>query len=803
MSSQALLNRGFKKPSQLAVKQGKARLMMEEMVHEMEQKLQQTTSSSSNEQHMPGTLLSNEEMMKIYEESGCENSRKLARHCFSVPTIHQFRSIDGTCNNFKRPLQGASDTAFRRLINSHYEDGISSLRGFKQAQNSHSYFQKPYPSARMISSFVVKDGEQLETPYSHLLMQFGQFLDHDMDLAPELEVNCSSCNFTDQCSPIRVQDNDSKFGKHTPQKGDCLTFRRSVAVCSTDTPESLSPREQMNVLTSYIDGSMVYGSNQEQAFALRAFKDGLLKVGPVIGDGSSLPVDDNDPPIVDCLGREPKDCFLCGDVRCNEHVSLTVIHTLWVREHNRIARDLRKWNHFWSDERLYQEARKIVGAMIQKIVYYDYLPKILGKKVFDVVIGEYNYYSKYVDASIPNAFATAAFRFGHSLVRPKFQRLKPDYSAALPPLELVDMFFNPSQYAASYGVGPLARGWVGADSRHLDEHLNDVLTSRLFETSSGPGMDLASLNIQRHRDHGMPTYGAWKEFCSKKFPQLQSTTFENHTSETLLQNLHGEKEKTELWVAGLAEKRLPGSLLGTTFACIFGATFKNLRNGDRFYFERKGVFTKHQLNQIMSTSLSRIICDNTDTSFIQPDPFLTNQTRVHCNSLPKPSLSAWRENTCFVRVDATPGRPITAISKLGHYGRTATYTNSDNKLHRCVPVLCPIHYDFLTLTMFPSNHSQCSYTTLNIFQSYSGNARTFHRKYIHKYNRNVFGSLHNCQECNVPSITFSCYGNNNGGTVSSSPLNNPESSEYSDGVPSDVASYLEHTKYSRFKHKSY
>ena len=122
------------------------------------------------------------------------------------------------------------------------------------------------------------------------------------------------------------------------------------------------------------------------------------EVGPRSSDGGdSLPVDNRD--IVACLGRT--DCFLCGDVRCNEQVSLTIMHTLWVREHNRIARELQQINPQLSDETLYQEARKIIGAIIQKIVYFDYLPKVLGPKVFNIVIGQFERYDPEVDASVP------------------------------------------------------------------------------------------------------------------------------------------------------------------------------------------------------------------------------------------------------------------------------------------------------------------------------------------------------------------------------------------------------------------
>lgn len=57
--------------------------------------------------------------------------------------------------------------------------------------------------------------------------------------------------------------------------------------------------------------------------------------------------------------------ILIGDSRANEMLELACMHTLFVREHNRLARGLKRLNPHWNGEKLYQEARKIVGAMIQ------------------------------------------------------------------------------------------------------------------------------------------------------------------------------------------------------------------------------------------------------------------------------------------------------------------------------------------------------------------------------------------------------------------------------------------------------
>jgi len=209
-------------------------------------------------------------------------------------------------------------------------------------------------------------------------MQWGQFVDHDLDLAVEFDgVECDlvNCVCTDQCAPVQVPKDDQMFGVGTARNGSCLPFVRTVPACG----EEYEPRQQVNELTHYIDGSMVYGSTASRAAFLRTFVNGRLRVGnnfPARG-GPSLPTVPPCPPEENGIGETetPEDCnppgfnqsFVAGDVRANEQVSLTVMHTLWVREHNRIAAELQSLNPQWDDERLYQEARILVGALIQKI----------------------------------------------------------------------------------------------------------------------------------------------------------------------------------------------------------------------------------------------------------------------------------------------------------------------------------------------------------------------------------------------------------------------------------------------------
>lgn len=201
---------------------------------------------------------------------------------------------------------------------------------------------------------------------------------------------------------------------------------------------------QMNQATHHLDGSMIYGSTVEKAWALRTFANGGLsaelkngreylpradkplqqcqvssntsscyKAGklmePWLVPGSGIILE------ISCelflllrfdvlmevkmlifvrdIGIYPRVhtvlrprrliltplCLSLGDLRVNLHPHLAIMHTLWLREHNRIVEKLALLNPHWDDDTLYQEARKIVIAEIQHITYDEWLPLVLGE----------------------------------------------------------------------------------------------------------------------------------------------------------------------------------------------------------------------------------------------------------------------------------------------------------------------------------------------------------------------------------------------------------------------------------------
>lgn len=141
-------------------------------------------------------------------------------------------------------------------------------------------------------------------------------------------------------------------------------------------------------MTSYIDASTIYGSSVSQADPIRLFRGGLIHYGRP------------DPP----NGGEPCrsgavsiQCLRPGDGRASEQPGLTSLHITWVRKHNMLATALAHLNPHWSDEKMFQETRRIVGAMIQHITYREYLPIILGTYLF---VMNLLYYATYRDINI-------------------------------------------------------------------------------------------------------------------------------------------------------------------------------------------------------------------------------------------------------------------------------------------------------------------------------------------------------------------------------------------------------------------
>ena len=434
-----------------------------------------------------------------------------------------------------------------------------------------------------------------------MVWQWGQFLDHDLSLTPQGPGR--------ESLPIPIPQRDPAFNPFI--SGITMPFSRSAFDPSTGvTPDS--PRTPINTITAFIDASNVYGSDPGRTRALRT-NDGTGRLR-TSHDGRLLRYNDDFLPNDDGNRGRTTALFLAGDIRANEHVGLTSMHALFVREHNRLAGIIASENPSLMGQEIFELARKIVGALMQAITYNEFLPLLLGPGA----LGPYEGYDPRVDPSISNEFSTAAYRFGHTMLSPSLMHI--DAAGRTQAFSLAASFFNPELVEAE-GIEGFLRGLAIQQAQEIDPLLIDEVRNMLFGAPGGPVRDLAALNIQRTRDHGLADYNTTR--MAYGLPPVQDFADVSSNPDTVeaLRAVYGEIGYLDLWVGGLAEDHLPGALVGETFHAILVEQFRRLRDGDRYWYERDPFFVANLglLFELRSTTLADVIRRNTPIGDELPD----------------------------------------------------------------------------------------------------------------------------------------------------------------------------------------
>ncbi|KAL7671407.1 hypothetical protein ACOME3_006305 [Neoechinorhynchus agilis] len=389
-------------------------------------------------EHLRPPSIPSQHLTRLSTVTGCFPHQIIPANCKSK--CQSYRSADGTCNNLKHKMWGASQTPFERYLPSEYDNNFNTPKGWNITK-LHNGFQLPSP--RLVSSKLISSPRITPDPaFTHMIMQWGQFVDHDFTHTlmatgthtfSDARLCVSSCTREAPCYPISIPKDDPRIG----QRGNCIEFVKSTDVCLTGETSLLNgvpiKREQINQITAFIDASNVYGSTEQEQHDLRehSYGRGLLRMRKDNRYKQRLLPFAVDTP-VDCqrdrdARASPVGCFLAGDHRASEQLGLTAMHTIWARQHNRLAEKLGNLNPHWSDEQVFQETRKIVSAQMQHITYKHWLPLILGKRT---QIEPYRGYNDSVNPSSVNVIATAVFRFGHTLINPIIYRL----NASLEPI---------------------------------------------------------------------------------------------------------------------------------------------------------------------------------------------------------------------------------------------------------------------------------------------------------------------------------------------------------------------------------
>lgn len=411
---------------------------------------------------------------------------------------------------------------------------------------------------------------------------WGQFLDHDMSLTETSALNGLAI--------IRVRDLDNPLSPMIP-------FTRSNFVTID------GQREQINEITHFIDGSNVYGSDPEFAKQLKG-SSGTLRMS----DNQLMPVQSTE--------------FLAGDIRANENLILTSLHTLFVREHNRLAKAIAARSRNATDLEIYQLARKIVGAELQLITYQEFLPALLGESAPALKPDSSN---KHVDPRIANEFSGALFRMGHSM-------LSSDLMVGRERgMLLRDAFMNPQQLVNDPGlIDLLLEGLAQQPHQEIDLLIVEDVRSFLFGRPGFGGMDLASLNIQRGRDHGLPDYNTARQAYGLSPVTGVSQMTSNLRVQQDLLDLFGSVDEIDLWIGGLAEDHAPGAQVGPLLQAALIDQFSRLRDGDRLFVTRDQSLRQPLVRAVIDlddVTLGKIIRWNTNAE-VPDDVFhLPRRTR--------------------------------------------------------------------------------------------------------------------------------------------------------------------------------
>ncbi|KAF0287084.1 Chorion peroxidase [Amphibalanus amphitrite] len=476
----------------------------------------------------------------------------------------------------------------------------------------------PLPSARLVSSRCASVGENAASGrFTLSVMQWGQFIDHDITHVPVQRlnvtsgVNCCSEGISrdrvrqlPECFPIDVPADDPFYSRFRVR---CLNFLRSIPALRDGCGEQ--PAQQVNQITHWLDGSNVYGSSAAELAHLRRARSHLMRTSahgrlPRMPHGAGEGCAENNGV-----------CFRAGDTRVNEQISLTAIHNIWVTMHNRIADTLRRINPRASAEDIFQESRAVNVALMQRVIYSEWLPIVLGADmVRRLGLDRPGRYRADLHPGIVNEFAAAAFRFGHSLVAGMIS--VPGRGRAL---RLSDVFFNPGGQMQQRGMLlSLIRGLISQPAQRMDSTFSREIVGLLFRGERQHGLDLVALNIQRGRDHGIGTYSQTWAALQTACPQLgDPPTRWEHLNDAMtpdrvaqLRAVYRSVEDVDLFVGGVAEEPAGGALVGPTFQCLLAEQFTRLKYADRhFYNHESSMFSDAQLDAIDAMSWSAVLCE--------------------------------------------------------------------------------------------------------------------------------------------------------------------------------------------------
>jgi peroxidase len=398
---------------------------------------------------------------------------------------------------------------------------------------------------------------------------------------------------------IPVPDDDQFF-----KPGSSIDIQRVAIDPATGTAPG-NPRLMVNLQTGWIDASQVYGYGQNVPTvgggsaptpdALREFVGGRMLVGP----GDMLPrVDSPLPPPF------PDEVFLCGDFfpRCNETPGLTVMHSLFVREHNRKVREYQAADPSLSDDDLFELGRRWVISLMQSITVNEFIPTLTGRNV-----RRYAGHDPTVNGRMAMEFAGAAFRLGHTLLPRQMEQ-----GDGRPPIDLGDsLFLAPNLFQGPDDIDAFLRGFVRQRHEKLDCQVADGVRNFLVVDQPGPVgtfFDLPAINVERGRELGLPGYNDAREGFGLPRVTSYSQAFDADAA-SRLGSVYSTPDEVDLFAGVICERARGPAHTGPLATTIIHRQIEDLRNADRFWYEN--ILTREEVRGVEKYTLHDVIVNNT------------------------------------------------------------------------------------------------------------------------------------------------------------------------------------------------
>nr|XP_057932001.1 dual oxidase 1 isoform X2 [Doryrhamphus excisus] len=528
--------------------------------------------------------------------------------------------FDGWYNSLGCPKRGAVGSRLVRLVPAHFRDGVY------QAQH-----EPLLPNPRRLSLMISEGTSGLPSTNNQTVLSlfFGYHIVFEI-------INSRATGCPPEFMNIPVPRGDPVFDP-TGTGEVLLPFQRGP--WDKDTGQSPSnPRTPVNMVTAWIDGSSIYGPSTSWSDSLRSFSGGLLASTlewnmPKEAAGHGLMWSAADP----VSGHHgPQGLYELGNAWANENIFTAAEGIIWFRYHNYVASKLQEEHPQWSDEELFQNARKTVVATFQNIALYEWLPVYLG----DRTLPPYPGYQKFVDPAISPEFQAAAMRLGITMAPPgvymrnrtcHFRSTINMDGSSSPALRLCNSFWKRQDInvKTSQDVDDLIMGMTSQIAEKVDHIVVEDLRDFMYGPLRFTRTDLVALTVQRGRDFGLGSYNEVRQALD--LPPIK--TFEdinlelNRTNPQLLRKVarlyDGDVSKLELFPGGLIESF--GSP-GPVFSAIILDQFERIRNGDRFWFENKqnGLFQDEDIQRIRNVTFHDVLVAVTsaEASDIQNSVFL-------------------------------------------------------------------------------------------------------------------------------------------------------------------------------------